>query len=331
MRKSGINRHREWATGEKHGTDTPVAAYQQSPEFDRGHMEIRRSKSAADLRNLPTTQPTGPCQLARRLMCVIIAGTIAAAARPVAAQTRGAAALVTTEKEHPMPPDASPAFEVATIRPSDPNSTRDGFPTDGRHVSCLNESVTTIMSVAYGIHIKQIVDGPDWISKDRFDVNGIPDVTGVPNLGQMQQMYRKLLADRFHLAFHREVRDLPIYAIRITQGGVHLRPAKPDEHLNTGNRQSGGQRTLRFTNMPMSAFALNMNFYMDRPVIDQTSLNGAYDFTLTWTFDDAKVSDADAAPSIFTAVKEQLGLKFEAVKGPAEVFVIDDVERPSEN
>ena len=227
--------------------------------------------------------------------------------------------------------EVSPAFEVATIRPSDPNATGGwAFPGDGRHVSCVNASVATILSVAYGIHVKQVVDGPEWVRTDHYDIHGVANV-GAPSLAEMQEMYRKLLEERFHLVFHRERREMPIYAVRVANGGPKLAAAKPGEHLNTGNRGSGGQRTLKFTNMPMSAFALNMNLYLDRPVVDQTGLTGAYDFTLTWTYDDTRLSDTNAAPSLFTAVKDQLGLRLDAVKGPAEVLVIDQIERPSEN
>ena len=262
---------------------------------------------------------------------ILAVGAMTAAACAVHAQTSPAAVKFNPETQGALPPNASSAFEVATIRRSDPNSARNGFPTDGRHVACFGTTVKIILSVAYGIHVKQIVNGPDWISKDAYDVNGISDRPGEPSLAQMQQMYRKLLADRFHLVVHREVRDLPIYAVRIVRGGPHLSLAKPGEDLSTSNRQNGGQRTLKFINMPMSAFALNMNFYMERPVVDQTSLDGAYDFTLAWTFDDSKPASGDAAPSLFTALKEQLGLRFEAVTGAAEVFVIDRIERPSEN
>ncbi len=123
-------------------------------------------------------------------------------------------ANISAEKEVPMARDASPDFLVATIKPGNPDSTGGwAFPTEGRHISCVNATVATIMVVAYGIHAKQIVGGPEWLSKDRYDINGIPDVPGVPDLKQMQEMYRKLLANRFHLIFHREIRDIPIYAL----------------------------------------------------------------------------------------------------------------------
>jgi uncharacterized protein (TIGR03435 family) len=175
------------------------------------------------------------------------------------------------------------------------------------------------------------VGAPEWFSKERYDINGVPDVPGVPNVKQVQQMYQKLLTERFHLVFHHETREIPIYAITLAKGGPLLTPADPKETTNTGNSGSIGQRILKFRNISMPDFALNMNFYEDRPVIDETALPGRYDFTLKWTYDVMHEGDADAAPSLSTAMKEQLGLKFEAVKGPAPVLVVDHVERPSEN
>jgi uncharacterized protein (TIGR03435 family) len=230
-----------------------------------------------------------------------------------------------------MAKDASPAFLVATIKPSDPATVGSGFPTEGHRITCYNETVDDLLMVAYGIHPKQIVNGPEWLGKDRFDVNGTPDVSGEPSLAQMQGMYRKLLADRFHLVMHRETRAIPIYALTIAKGGPKLKIADPGETLNQGNRGGGGMRILKFTAMPMSTFALNMNFYEDRPVVDHTGLQGRYDFTLKWTFDDSQASDQDSAPSLFTAIREQIGLKMDAVKGPVEVVVIDHVDRPTPN
>lgn len=242
-----------------------------------------------------------------------------------------AVAAQSTPQGQAMAKNANPSFLVATIKPSSPDETRDGFPYDGRHLSCINETVETIITIAYGIHPKQIVDAPDWLRKEHFDITGVADLPGVPDLPQQQQMWRKLLADRFHLTFHRETRDLPVYAIRVVKNPPMLKPADPSELMNTGNAGSIGERTLKFRNMAMAGFALNMNWYLDRPVIDQTSLPGHYDFTLKWTYDDTAPRDPDAPPSLFTAIKEQLGLELAAIKGPAEVLVIDHIEQPSAN
>jgi uncharacterized protein (TIGR03435 family) len=240
-----------------------------------------------------------------------------------------------TEKEAPMAADATPSFLVAAIRPSDPNDPRAvygwTFESQGRQILCKQATVMDIVSVIYGVQARQIVGGPEWLRKDRYDISGVPDLPGEPNVDQFRGMYKKLLAERFHLVLHREMREMPIYAITVAKGGPHLKAAGPDEELNTGNSGDGSQRTLKFTNMPMAEFAHNLDIYEDRPVVDQTGLPGRYDFTLSWTYDVSTASSPDAPPSLFTAIKEQLGLRMDAVKGQAEVLVIDHVERPSEN
>jgi bla regulator protein blaR1 len=260
----------------------------------------------------------------------IVAGLVAAGRG--AAQS--AASNAVTEPRGPMQAGANPSFEVATIKPSDPNLADKGwgFPVEGRRVTCYNATLLNIISVAYGIHVKQIVGGPDWISKDRFDVEGVPDIPGSPDIEQSRVMWQKLLADRFNLKIHRDVRDLPVYVVSVAKGGPkNLSAANPGEHLNAGNRGGSGERTLRFTNMPMSVFAFNLDFYLDRPVLDETGLTGRYDFTLKWTYDDTRVEDSQAPPSLPTALREELGLEMKAGTGPAEVLVVDSAERPSAN
>ena len=271
--------------------------------------------------------------LVRQLLRVCSAFLALAVVPMVMGQTRNAGG--STEKEMPMAADASPSFLVAAIRPSDPNDPHaaDGwtFESEGHDVSCKRATVLDIIAVAYGVQVRQIVGGPAWLSKDRYDVSGVPDVPGVPDVAQLRGMYQKLLAERFHLALHREMRAMPVYAITVAKSGPHLKVAGSGERINTGNSGDGHQRTLKFTNMPMSEFARNLDIYEDRPVVDQTGLPGHYDFTLSWTYDLSVEGAPGAPPSLFTAIKEQLGLKMDAVKGQAEVVVIDQVERPSEN
>ena len=135
-------------------------------------------------------------------------------------------------KESPMAPDATPTFLVATIKPTDPNTTRQGwsFESEGRRITCFNATLEDIVSVAYGMHAKQIVDAPDWFYKDRFDINGIPDQPGVPSIKQIQHMYQTLLAERFHLVFHRDTREIPIYAPRRRQIRSNPYPCRPKRH-----------------------------------------------------------------------------------------------------
>jgi uncharacterized protein (TIGR03435 family) len=187
------------------------------------------------------------------------------------------------------------------------------------------------MSFAYAIHPKQIVDGPVWLETQRYDIVGQADVEGYANLRQIQEMLQKLLASRFNLKFHREKRELSIYAITLAKGGPKLTKhleASNGLPTQSGSPSSGGRR---FTNNSMSDFALGMQSFLDRPVVDQTGLVGRFDFVLSWTPDDSNTDPENPAPGLFTAVQEQLGLKLEPVKGPADVYVIDHVEKPSEN
>ena len=81
----------------------------------------------------------------------------------------------------------------------------------------------------------------------------------------------------------------------------------------------------------MADFILGMQFFFDRPLVDQTGIPGRHDFTLRYTYDEAHATDPNAPPGLFTAIQEQLGLKLNAVKAPIDVFVIDHIERPSAN
>jgi uncharacterized protein (TIGR03435 family) len=233
-----------------------------------------------------------------------------------------------------MAADAHPEFEVATIKPSDPEDESDGFSTNGRHVSVRNQSVSKILAAAYGIHVRQVVDGPSWLGNDRYDISGVADVEGEPSLKQMQEMLQKLLADRFRLNVHREKRQLSVYAVTVLKTGPKLTKSKGDPNGSPDQEGSehGTQTASKFTNTSMADFAFIMQFFLDRPMVDQTGLTGRYDFSLRWTFDETQASsDPNAVPGIFTAIQEQIGLKLEAVKAQADVIVIDHVERPSAN
>lgn len=232
----------------------------------------------------------------------------------------------------PMAADAHPSFEVATIKPADPSETGN-FIVGGHRLVIEGQTVNDLISFAYAVHRKQIVNGPAWLETERFDIDGQADQPGVANLHQVQEMLQKLLQDRFGLKLHREKRDLPIYAITLAKGGPKLTPSPKNTYglpTQSGHGQ-GGQQQRKFTNNSMSDFALGMQNYMDRPVIDETNLPGRYDFILRWTPDNVPTTEPGAPPGIFTAIQEQLGLKLEATKGPADVLVIDHIERPSPN
>jgi uncharacterized protein (TIGR03435 family) len=255
---------------------------------------------------------------------------IAAALTIGTALAQGAPQSITPVK--PMAADAHPSFEVATIKPHDPNSQHQGFNAEGDRFTIRNQTITSLMMFAYSIDKRQVADAPAWVGDAPYDIEGTTDTPGEPSLRQQQEMLQKLLADRFHLKFHRDKRELSVFAIQIAKGGPKLKPAaNPDAQPDQEGNGHGTEQTITYTSATMGDFAFGEQFFLDRPIVDQTGLTGRYDFSIHYTYDETKSTDPNAPPGLFTAVQEQLGLKFQPTKAQVDVFMIDNVERPSAN
>ena len=238
-----------------------------------------------------------------------------------------------------MPPDADPAFEVASVKLSSPGERGGGFHVQGRQFTATNLSLRNLILFAYGISPRQLVGAPDWIDKDRYDVLGKPDVEGQPNRKQTQTLIQKLLADRFSLKFHREQRELSVYEIVVGKTGAKLTAAEGDPKTDALMFFNGPAK-FNAKNATMADFAGFLQAgVLDRPVSDQTGLSGRYDFGLLWRPDvplgagnnPPPPSDNDGLPDIYTAIQQQLGLRLEPTKRLTEVIAIDHLEKPSEN
>ncbi len=242
----------------------------------------------------------------------------------------------------PMAANADPSFEVATIKPSQPDRPGRAFLWRGNQFTTINTTLMALITFAYGVQQKQVIGGPDWIDSDKFDIEGKPDTPGTPSSAQLRLMVRKLLEDRFQLKYHNDKRELPAYLLVVAKTGPKM---TKDENNPNGLpalffHQLGD---LNVRNATMGAFAgLMQSAVLDRPVVDRTGLTGNWDFELKWTPDDSQFggmgmrapppSDAaDAPPPLFTAIQEQIGLKLEADKASVDVIVIDSVEKPSPN
>ena len=245
-------------------------------------------------------------------------------------------------RSHPWPPTQNLPFDVATIKPSDTSAPHGRFfRLNGRHVIAYNMSVENLITYAYSIQVSQVVDGPSSLLAEHFDIDGLPDVVGRPNRSQSRLMFQQLLVSRFKLAFHYESRELPVYAIQIAKGGPKLAQTTRKPEAGTSFSYTCPP-VLTYRNYSISEFAKVMQeAFLDRPVVDQTGLTNRYDFDLKWTSDDSQTycppdsagshEDPNAPPGIYTAIQEQLGLKIVATKAPAQVTVIDHIEKPSEN
>jgi uncharacterized protein (TIGR03435 family) len=241
------------------------------------------------------------------------------------------------QSREPMPPDAQPAFEVATIKPTPADAQR-SFISMGRGDSNLfsssNHSVKQLIAFAYMLHSSQVVGGPAWAENDRFDIMGRLDAPGLPNIAQFQGMVRKLLTDRFGLTFHRDKKNLAVYALTVDKGGAKIIKSE-NSSMYPVFGVSGPPGALAIRNMSMTGFAEYVQSrFLDKPVVDQTGIDGRYDFQLHWQprlATDVPPSDAEPLPDIFIAFQQQLGLKLQATRAPADTLVIDKVEKPGAN
>ncbi len=275
----------------------------------------------------------------------VIAGTFTQGGKPLSLSLQRATpdtAWAIPQPPQAMAADARAVFDVATIKPSNPNQPGKLFTVRGRQVITVNTTLADLITFAYDVHVRQITGGPDWATKDKYDITGQPEAPGTPALPQLRAMVRQLLTDRFKLAFHRDKQDLSVYAIVLGPTGHKL--TKNDTNPNgLPGLLFRGLGVLPASNATIADLAgVMQSAVLDRPVVDRTGLPGRYDFTLRWTPDESQFAglgvqvpppsnDPYAPPGLFTAIQEQLGLKLDATRAPVDVVVIDRVDRPSEN
>lgn len=248
-----------------------------------------------------------------------------------------------TEADSAEPADAKPVFEVLTIKPSPPEQQGKLFSVrPGGQFVTINTTLLDLIKFAYSVQDKQVAELPDWASSQKYDLNGKPDVPGMPNSDQLRDLVKQALTDRFQLKFHDDKREMSAYVLSVAKGGEKMEKAAADSGSLPGLFFRGlGVLTVR--NATMEDFCqLMQSAVLDRPVVDQTGLQGRYNFLLKWTPDESQFggmgikvpppSDAaDAPPPLYTAITEQIGLKLEAGKAPVRVLVVDHVDHPSAN
>jgi uncharacterized protein (TIGR03435 family) len=245
------------------------------------------------------------------------------------------------------PATSRSSFDIVSIRPdrSDGNHTRVSFDSD----SLLATGVTLkrLIEVGYNVNDSQLSGGPDWAHSARYEVHAkIMDETAVEafkslpaeqKLEQRQLMVQSLLADRFKLKLSRASKELPVYALKLAQKGPVI---SPSSSASSGISNHAGD--VRFTGFSMSAFTDWLSDLVGRKVIDQTGLQGKYDFALRWgqerqTLSPDSIQGPDSlssdssGPSIFTALQEQMGVKLESARGPVQILVIESAEKPTED
>jgi uncharacterized protein (TIGR03435 family) len=241
------------------------------------------------------------------------------------------AALVALVSAQPArPQDTRAAYEVASIKPN--NSGSGGSSTDGSkgQIVFINQSLKRLIERAYSAMPFQVY-GPGWMADLRFDITAKypPDM----NKDDRPIMLRTLLEDRFKLAVHHETKDMPGYALVVAKGGFKLKPVEKTGSSGTSNN-GGRVRTLTATKCSMVDLADDVARSLGQMVVDRTGLEGVYDFELRFINDDlsSNASDVDGVPSLFTALRDTLGLRLQPEKVPVDIIVVDHLERvPTDN
>lgn len=252
-----------------------------------------------------------------------------------------------------------PTFIVATIKPSDPNRAEEdgriGFSPGGSFEAksqSLKKLIEFVQDFGYYDVDQRIVGGPKWIVSAKFDIEAKCDEETARAFGKMtlkhqvrteQNMVQALLADRFKLRTHHEMRRLAVYALVQEKSGWKIKSSAKAGEGNPGSAE-GSPGNWEGDGVTMAELASDLSALPEiggRIVTDKTGLKGRFDFTLKWTPDptmgamppgpDSGVKSDSSGPSLLTALQEQLGLKLEMTKEPVDVIVIDSAELPTPN
>jgi uncharacterized protein (TIGR03435 family) len=237
----------------------------------------------------------------------------------------------------------TPAFDAADVRISKPGtSDGDGFIYEGR-AEFLGSTMLDIIAVAWDIDTDRVIGGPSWLSSNRYDISATAK-PGTPD-DEMRSMLRALLVKRFHLATHKEDRELPAYELAVAKSGAKLKEStgsEPGECSQTRESPGSVVVTCQRTTVAELLDRLQQTVarqYVDHPAVDKTGLKGRYDFTLNWTprpmlRKDASQAEALGGPNLtlFDALERQLGLQLTSSTRPGFVVVVDRVdEKPAES
>jgi uncharacterized protein (TIGR03435 family) len=234
-------------------------------------------------------------------------------------------------------------FDVASINLTkvklDENKSLIGPLPGGQGVSARNAPIRLLISALYRVPMPQITGGPSWLDTDGYDIEAKVDHSYSPD--DLRVMFQNLLADRFKLNFHKEVKEGSVYVLTVDKSGSKLKVNESPEDTTAFPLRSVKDEVYVWERVSMPAFCrwLGPLFQRaERPVIDKTGLDKFYDFKLAFLppalADSPKENLSPALrdlPSIFDALQDQLGLRLQPQKGPLDYYVIDHVERPAEN
>jgi bla regulator protein BlaR1 len=222
----------------------------------------------------------------------------------------------------------SPAFEVSAVKPNHTEEHPRTYPRlHNGTFSAEAASMKTLLVIAYGL-IDQRINGPAWLDSERYDITAkAPD--GISD-SQIMPLLQSLLKDRFHLESHFEMKEMPAYDMVVSKGGAKLKPFDP-ARLPDVPRDSHAEAVMVGVGS-VGQLGDILARAAGRPVVDKTGMEGLFSWTLSYTPLSTSGTADSAAPDIFAAIEQQLGLKLEPRKESLQILVIDHMERiPTEN
>jgi uncharacterized protein (TIGR03435 family) len=225
-------------------------------------------------------------------------------------------------------------FEAASIKFHEGSLHRiNEITTSGQRLTAYAANAAYLIVYAYDVKAFQIEGIRDYDSY--WDIFAKAEGDSIPTTAEFRQMLQALLADRFQLKMHREMREMPVYALVVAKNGPKLKDADPDTDAMGLFDQQGRNVVVTLPKASMSGIVDAIGYAnLDRPIVDKTGLSGTYNIKLTYTPNfkryNGSAPDVDDL-DVFQAVEKQLGLKLEARKDSVEILVVDRVEKPSAN
>ncbi len=230
-------------------------------------------------------------------------------------------------------------FEVASIKPSEPGAGGGAMKAlpGGQEFRAQNFPLRLTIARVHWVPPRQVSGGPDWMDSELWDIQAKASRPGFTR-EQITEMLGNLLEDEFKLKLRKDVKEGPVYALTIDKSGLKMKVnGSPEDYEIPIQGGPGGVTIGKRVAMDRLCFTLGSFLQNnERPVIDKTGLTGFYDFTLSFLpelppeFDREKLPpEMLSRPSLFEAVRSQLGLKLESTKGPVEYYVVEHIEKPS--
>jgi uncharacterized protein (TIGR03435 family) len=222
-----------------------------------------------------------------------------------------------------------PAFEVASIHANPgPWHVMLGYSSSGPRLTLEAWRPFALIMEAYDLKRYQV----SFTSSDDalYDIAAKAEGDGTPTKAEFRLMLQRLLADRFHLKFHREMRELPVYAMVIGKSGVKFQESDSEKPFRSYGGVNGRNQYMEYSQVAMEMVANGID--VDRPVIDKTGLTGKYDIRLEAT-PEFRINNNPQPEDlrVFDAIQQQLGLRLEPQKANIEVLVVDRMDKPSAN